>query len=123
MKQRGRKSQYDAYGNTQPRQRAFKIVEPPPPPAHLAEPERALWASAVADFDLESDTALAVLTTGLEAHMRIAEIRHQIAVDGLTILDKFGQIKIHPLLAAERDARAGWLAAVKALGLLGLEQS
>ena len=39
------------------------------------------------------------------------------ARDGQTVEDRFGQAKPHPLLAAERDARAQMLAALRALDL------
>jgi hypothetical protein len=35
----------------------------------------------------------------------------------MTVVGRDGQAKVHPLLAVERDARAAWLAAIKALGL------
>ncbi len=53
----------------------------------------------------------------LEAHQRARECREQIDRDGLTIEGRDGQVKVHPLVAAERDARAAWLSAIKALGL------
>jgi len=58
-----------------------------------------------------------VLTTALEAHKRAREAREAIARDGMTVVGRDGQAKVHPLLAVERDARAGWLAAIKQLGL------
>ena len=41
----------------------------------------------------------------------------QILREGLTLLDRFGQIKCHPLLSALRDARAQKLSALKMLNL------
>ena len=35
----------------------------------------------------------------------------------MTMQDRWGQTKPHPLLATERDARAGFLAGMRALGL------
>lgn len=40
-----------------------------------------------------------------------------IRAEGMTVLDRFGQRKAHPLLPAERDARAQMLAALRALNL------
>jgi len=37
--------------------------------------------------------------------------------EGLTILDRFGQVKAHPLCSVIRDARSQKLAALKALNL------
>jgi hypothetical protein len=47
--------------------------------------------------------------------MRLAQ--EAIERDGMTVLDRFGQRKAHPLLPAERDARAQMLAALRALNL------
>jgi hypothetical protein len=35
----------------------------------------------------------------------------------MTMKDRYGQIKVHPLCAVERDARSGFLNSLKALGL------
>jgi hypothetical protein len=41
----------------------------------------------------------------------------QIKTDGETYRDRFGQIRAHPLLPVERDARAQYLAGLRALNL------
>ncbi len=89
----------------------------PPPPEHLGEPERQLWADVHRDFTLDTRAAVAVLVTALEAHQRARECREQIERDGLTVEGRDGQLRVHPLVAAERDARAAWLSAIKTLGL------
>ena len=73
------------------------MIEPPPPPAHLGEPERAIWRHVFEDFSGTS---------------RLAFERNGATVDG-----RDGQLRAHPLLAVERDSRAAWLQAVKLLGL------
>jgi P27 family predicted phage terminase small subunit len=92
-------------------------VIPPEPPAHLGEPEKHIWDAVFRDFDLPTETALAILTAGLESHMRARLAREQVDKDGMTITGRDGQEKVHPLLAVERDARSGFLQAVKLLGL------
>jgi hypothetical protein len=57
------------------------------------------------------------LATALEAHQRARECREAIAAEDMTLTGRDGQAKVHPLLAVERDARAQWLAGIKALGL------
>ncbi|MEK6196919.1 MAG: hypothetical protein N2B58_01930, partial [Desulfobacterales bacterium] len=57
------------------------------------------------------------LQAALEARDRAAASRVEIDRDGMTIKDKFEQIKPHPLLACERDSRAAFLAGLKALNL------
>ena len=69
MKQRGRKSQYDMYGNIPARPYGgLRLVETAP--AHLGDVEKRLWKSICEDSELESPAGTAVLLTGLEAHMR-----------------------------------------------------
>jgi len=87
------------------------------PPDHLGECERQIWGHVLADFDLSTETAIHVLTTALEAHQRAREARETISREGMQLPGRDGQAKVHPLLAVERDARAAWLASLKALGL------
>jgi hypothetical protein len=58
-----------------------------------------------------------VLRTILEAHQRARQARERVDRDGEATQSADGQIKAHPLLAAERDACAVWSAGVKLLGL------
>ena len=57
-----------------------------------------------------------VLLVGLEAFDRMRSAQQSIAADGSTCRDRFGQVRAHPLLSVERDARAQFMAAMKALG-------
>ncbi len=86
-------------------------------PSHLEETERGLWASLIAEHKLADPGSLAILRTAMEAHQRSRRCREAIDRDGEAIKDRFGQIKPHPLLPAERDARAAFLAGMKALKL------
>ena len=92
-------------------------AEPPAPPDHLGEPERQIWRGIFRDYGLTADVATAVLATALEAHQRARECREAIAAEGMTVTGRDAQIKVHPLLTVERDARAQWLASIKVLGL------
>jgi hypothetical protein len=121
MVQRGRKSaaqlaviplKQSAYGSRP----EFKS---PPPPEHLGAPERLIWADACRDLNL-SPTALSVLATGLEAHMRARQCRQQIEAEGMTHMGRDRQVKVHPLLAVERDARAAWLSRRSRHALAGM---
>jgi P27 family predicted phage terminase small subunit len=89
----------------------------PKPPDHLGERERQIWRDVFEDFELSTRTAEAVLIAALEAHQRARECREAISRDGMTVLGRDGQDKVHPLLAVERDARAAFLTAIRALGL------
>lgn len=89
----------------------------PPPPAHLDATESGLWKSLQAEYDLADTPALAILASTLEAHARARKCREQIDQEGPTTVDRFGQIRVHPLMAAERDARAAFLAGMRCLNL------
>ena len=93
------------------------MSDPTPPPDHLGEPERQIWAGVFRDFDISTDAGIAVLTTSLEAHQRARECREAILKDGMVVTGRDGQAKVHPLLSVERDARAAWLAGLRTLGL------
>jgi P27 family predicted phage terminase small subunit len=87
------------------------------PPAHLSREARKIWRDIVSEYGINDTGGLAILKTGLEAYDRAAGARKAIDRDGLTVNDRFGTPKPHPLLAAERDARAQFLASLKALNL------
>lgn len=58
-----------------------------------------------------------LIQTALEAFDRLRECQAAIKRDGQMIFDRFDQRRAHPLLPAERDARAQMLQALKALNL------
>ena len=89
----------------------------PAAPAHLQEPEERLWAELTASHQFDDPASLALLRTALESHQRARRCREQIDRDGEAVRDKWNQIKCHPLLAAERDARASFLSAMRLLNL------
>lgn len=89
----------------------------PPPPTHLEPPERALWSEVHAAFVLDDAASLALFRSALEAHQRARRCREAIDRDGEAVRDRWNQLKPHPLLSAERDARAAFLAAMRALNL------
>jgi phage terminase small subunit len=92
-------------------------VATPPPPEHLEPPESQLWNDLHAEYKLRDASALALLASTLEAQARCRKCRTAIDRDGETTVDRWGQVKPHPLLAAERDARAAFQAGMRLLGL------
>ena len=99
-------------------ERSRPAFDLPLPPGHLGKPERDIWHGVFRDYEPLSGLATAVLCSGLEAHQRMRECREILANEGVTRTVGTGKhLKLHPLLAVERDARSAWLAAVKALGL------
>jgi P27 family predicted phage terminase small subunit len=86
-------------------------------PKSLSSEAKAIWRKLVAEYQIEDEGGCQILQTGLEAYTRMRDAQKQIASDGITTVDRFGQTKAHPLLPVERDARSQWLAALKQLNL------
>ena len=89
----------------------------PSPPDHLDKIERGMWRETVELYDFHDGPSQSLLRTALEAHQRARECREAIVRDGMMTADRFGQLKAHPLLSAERDARAAFLNAMRHLAL------
>jgi P27 family predicted phage terminase small subunit len=87
------------------------------PPKRLSAEARKSWQKVVDEYQIVDDTGLIILTTAFEAFDRMRSAQEQIKLEGMTSTDRFGQVKAHPLLTVERDARAQFLAALKALNL------
>ena len=86
-------------------------------PKNLGNEARAIWRKLTSEYAITDEGGLEILRTGLEAFDRMRDAQKQIDKDGLTTADRFGQVKAHPLLAAERDARAAYLHALRNLNL------
>jgi phage terminase small subunit len=69
------------------------------------------------EYDIRDGAGYLLLGTALEAFDRMRACQAAIAEQGATVPDRFGQLKPHPLLSAERDARAQLLMALRALNL------
>lgn len=76
-----------------------------------------LMTRIVEEYGIGDEAGLLIIRTAMEAYDRMKGCQAVIAADGITIRDKWEQIKPHPLLPHERDARAAMLAALKALNL------
>jgi len=71
----------------------------------------------IEEYYIDDAGGLNILQAGLEAYDRLQEARKRIQEEGMALPDRFGVLKPHPLLAAERDARSQWLHALKMLNL------
>ena len=89
----------------------------PKPPAGLSAQAREWWRQLAAEYDIADPAGKLMLQTAMEAHDRMRECQKANSRDGASVKDRWGQIKPHPLLPAERDNRAAMLAALKALNL------
>ena len=86
-------------------------------PPHLKAPERDMWAGIVTAYTFEDEASLSLLRAALEAHQRARLCREAIDRDGLTFVDRFGQLRSHPLLTSENASRLAFVQAMKALNL------
>jgi phage terminase small subunit len=91
-------------------------VPDPAPPRHLSKASKAWWRQIVSDFEL-ADWQHRILTSAGEAFDRATQAREQVDAEGLTVADRFGQRRPHPLLAVERDSRTAFLRATRELAL------
>ena len=89
----------------------------PKPPKTLSVEARRWWNRLQAEYELGDEAARFLLETALGAFDRMRQAQQAIAEDGVTVRDKFGQLKINPAAAVERDARSGMLMAFKSLCL------
>lgn len=87
------------------------------PPRHLSASARAWWKKLTADYEIGDAAGELLLTTALEAFDRLQEARKAINRDGAVVKDRFGQLRSHPAVTVERDARSGMVTALRALRL------
>ncbi|MFZ1429140.1 MAG: P27 family phage terminase small subunit [Geminicoccaceae bacterium] len=87
------------------------------PPQRLSAEARKAWRKLADEYGIADDAGLLILNTAFEAFDRMREAQAGIEKEGSTIVDRFGQLKAHPLLPVERDARAAFLSALKSLNL------
>jgi hypothetical protein len=81
-------------------------------PAHLGRHGREFYAAQVADYKITRPARLELLTRAAEALDRLRQAQEAIAKDGL-----MADGKIHPAAKVEKEARDGFLAAMRMLKL------
>jgi hypothetical protein len=86
----------------------------PHTPKGLGEAGRKLWALICQEWGLEGDASeLAVLKLACEAQDRVELAQTELnRAESLTIVDRFGQLKEHPLIAVVARERAAVTSAV-----------
>ena len=75
------------------------------------------WRRIHHEYAIDDEAGLLLLQTALESFDRMRRAQEQIAEHGMVSRDRFGQLKPHPLLVTERDARSHLMAALKQLNL------
>ena len=86
-------------------------------PSHLSIEAKKIWQEILSEYSIDDAAGLRILRVALEAFDRAQAARASIDKEGMTVRDKFNQIRPHPLLPIERDSRAAFLAGLKALNL------
>lgn len=87
------------------------------PPKHLTAPAKAMWKRLLEGYELDDAAGLTLLQAACEAFDRAEQARKAIEADGAILKDRFGQLKPHPAVAIERDARGQLIGAIRALKL------
>ena len=85
--------------------------------AALTPASRAIYRRLVGEYGIRDSGGLEILRSGLCALDQAEAAEARIAKDGQATVDRFGQVRAHPLLSVARDFRSQWLAALKALNL------
>lgn len=87
------------------------------PPKHLSPEVAAWWRDVTADYDL-APHHLRLLQSACEAWDTMQAARRALADHGaLTFTDNNGNIKAHPAVAMQRDARVAFARLVRELDL------
>jgi hypothetical protein len=86
-------------------------------PGHLRDAGRTFFAAVATEYSLDDPAGLALLSTAAECLDRMRAAQASIAERGELVDDRYGAPKLNPACGLEKDARAGFLAAMRALNL------
>lgn len=88
----------------------------PKAPKQLSAEARSFWRKIVSGWELD-DAGLLILQSACECLDRVRQAQDLITREGITVADRFGQVKQHPATLVERDGKAALLRHLKALNL------
>ena len=88
----------------------------PPPPRGLSPRSRKLWRDVTARY-LMSPAELALFEGGLKLLDRADEARAIVDAEGLTVVDRYGSPRGHPLIDLEVRCRSAYAQTVRQLGV------
>jgi P27 family predicted phage terminase small subunit len=86
------------------------------PPKHLKPETRKWWSAVVARYVLE-DHHVRLLTLAAESWDRAAQAREVVLREGVTFVDRKGEVKRHPATLVEASAQKQFREFLKALDL------
>lgn len=84
---------------------------------HIRRESRAEARKLMSEYGIEDSGGLHLLSVFADADTLERDAQDIVNVEGMTMMDRFNQVKAHPLLTVIRDARAQKMAALKALCL------
>lgn len=93
------------------------MKSPPAVPKGLTPGARRFWRDTQASYAIQDTAGLAVLEVAARALGRMEGAAAVLDREGVVFKDKAGQFKPRPEVIIERDARSGFLAALRALQL------
>ena len=76
-----------------------------------------LKRAILAEFDISDRPGLEILDRAIESFCRMREAEAILDLEGMTVKNRFGETKEHPIQNSERKARAQFLLAIKQLNL------
>lgn len=89
----------------------------PAAPSGLSAEAKKLWAKILKEMGAWEDSQLWIIRTGLEQWDIMQAAKARVKKDGQMVEDRFGQLKMHPLLSVIRDNANGVRQTYKLLGL------
>jgi P27 family predicted phage terminase small subunit len=92
----------------------------PIPPKHLSTAAKKWWRDVLKSFEFEQ-SELPLLEAAATAWDRAQEARKLIEDNGITIIDRFKQVKANPACGVERDSLATYARLVRQLGFAKAE--
>lgn len=87
------------------------------PPDHLSEAAKCWWQRLTGEYCIDDTAGILLLTVAMESFDRMKAAAEILDREGLQTVDRFGQVRAHPMLIAERDARNALQKALASLHL------
>lgn len=87
------------------------------PPSHLKPDGAELYKALAEEYAIDDQAGLHLLCVAAECLDRLRAAQIAITEHGECVVDRYGQVKINPACSLEKEARNGFLAAMKALNL------
>jgi hypothetical protein len=84
---------------------------------HLRDAGKVFFQAVADEYSITDSAGLALLTRAAECVDRMDAAQVAIAEHGELVIDRYGSPKLNPACALEKDARSGFLAAIRALNL------